>query len=139
VFEHVSHRQRQIGLAVKGPRDERDSAPGDQLAHKHNTTAPFIPALTPDIEAKIHFLKITVERNGQPYDACVEKQETDNAEVRLTLVKIEFGVAGNKRLKNLRIDGEIQHRQVTPVRREKRFSHQGAAAYKPPANKYGSL
>jgi hypothetical protein len=46
----------------------------------------------------------------------------------LAVVKIQLGLAWEQRLKNFRVDGEVQHRQVTPVGGEKWFQHGGSSA-----------
>jgi hypothetical protein len=122
----MPHRQRGIRFAVENSRDESDRAPRNQLAHEHDSAPPFLRALSPDIEPQVHFLEIAMKRDRETDDARVEEHKTDNAEERLAVVEIEFRVNRDQRLKDLRVDGEVQHRQVTPVRGEKRFQHQGA-------------
>src|SRR5205814_7040260 len=64
-----------------------------------------------------------MERDREINDARIEEKKTDDAEEGLVAVKIELGLDRNQRLQNFRVDGEVQHRQVTPVRGEKRFQH----------------
>src|SRR2546423_2323282 len=105
-------------LAVKGSRDERDRASRNQLAHEYDSTSPFVRALPPDVKSQIHFLEITVKGNRQADEARVEKQKTDDADECLAIVEIQLCFDGNQRLQNFRVDGEIQHRQITPIRRK---------------------
>src|ERR1051326_745125 len=125
VFECVAHWQRQIWFAIKRPRDEGDGAPRNQLANENDTTPPFVRTLAPDIKAQVYFLEIAMQRNGQTDHARVEKEKADNADERLAFVEIDLGFYGDERLEDFRIDGEIEHRQVTPVRGEER-SHGGS-------------
>jgi hypothetical protein len=121
VFKHVPHRQRQVGLAVKGPRNERDRAPRHQLPHKDHSAPPFVPAFPANVEAEIHFFEIVMEGNRQTNDAGIKKKKTDDADERLATVKIELGLNRDQGLQNFRVDGEVEHGQVTPVRGEKWF------------------
>ena len=50
------------------------------------------------------------------------EQEADNAEVGLSLWEIGIGAGGHARRENFRIDDEVEHGQVTPVRRQKRLT-----------------
>src|SRR2546423_5202259 len=123
VLERVPHRQRQIRLAIKRAGDERDGSAWHQLPNENDTAPPFARAFPPDIKTEIHFLEIAMERDGQTDEARIEKKEANDADERLALMKVELGLDGNERLKNFRVDGEVQHCQVTPVRGEKRFQH----------------
>ena len=49
------------------------------------------------------------------------EQEADDAEVGFVVVEIELGVDGHMRRENFRIDGEVEHGEVTPVRGQKRL------------------
>src|SRR5207302_10060287 len=53
----------------------------------------------------------------------VIEQETDDAEVGFVVVEIELGAGGHMRREDFRIDGEVEHGQVTPVRGQKRLQH----------------
>jgi hypothetical protein len=136
VFEDVAHGQRQIRLSVKDPCNERDSSTRHQLADEDHATAPFLCAFSPNIKAEIHFFEVAMERDWQADHARIEKQKADDAEEGLSIVEIELGLSRNKRLKNFWIDGEIEHGEITPVRRQKWFLHQGTANSKSPLRAY---
>ena len=51
------------------------------------------------------------------------EQEADNAEVGLSLWEIGIGAGGHARRENFRIDDEVEHGEVTPVRGQKRLQH----------------
>jgi hypothetical protein len=53
----------------------------------------------------------------------VIEKEADDAEVGLVVVEIELGTGGHMRRENFRIDGEVEHGEVTPVRGQKRLQH----------------
>ena len=61
-----------------------------------------------------------MQRNRQADHARVEEEKADDADERLAFVKIQLGFDRDERLKNFRVDGEVEHGQVTPVRDEKR-------------------
>ena len=48
------------------------------------------------------------------------EEEADDAEIGFVVMEIEFGADGRE---NFRIDGEVEHSQVTPVRGQKRLQH----------------
>ena len=51
------------------------------------------------------------------------EEEADDAEVSFVVVEIELSAGGHMRRENFRIDGEVEHGQVTPVRGQKRLQH----------------
>ena len=51
------------------------------------------------------------------------EQEADNAEVGFVIVEIGIGAGGHARRENFRIDDEVEHGEVTPVRGQKRLQH----------------
>jgi hypothetical protein len=53
----------------------------------------------------------------------VIEEEADDAEVSFVVVEIELGAGGHMRRENFRIDGEVEHGEVTPVRGQKRLQH----------------
>ena len=52
-----------------------------------------------------------------------DKEEADDAEVGFVVVEIELGAGGHVKREDFRIDGEVEHGEVTPVRGQKRFQH----------------
>jgi len=46
----------------------------------------------------------------------VIEQEADNAEIGFVVVGIGIGAGGHARRENFRIDDEVEHGEVTPVR-----------------------
>jgi hypothetical protein len=59
--------------------------------------------------------------NRQATDNCVIEEEADDAEIGFVVVEIELGAGGHVRLENFRVDGEVEHGEVTPVRGQKRL------------------
>ena len=57
------------------------------------------------------------------------EEEADDAEVGFVVVEIEFGADGHMRRKNFRIDDEVEHGEVTPVRSQKRLQHSSASMF----------
>jgi len=53
----------------------------------------------------------------------VIEEEADDAEVSFVVVEIELGASGHMRCENFRIDGEVEHGEVTPVCGQKRLQH----------------
>ena len=51
------------------------------------------------------------------------EQEADDAEIGLSLWEIGIGAGGHARRENFRIDDEVEHGEVTPVRGQKRLQH----------------
>ena len=49
------------------------------------------------------------------------EEEADDAEVGFVVMEIELGADGHMWRENFRIDGEVEHGEVTPVRGQKRF------------------
>jgi hypothetical protein len=56
----------------------------------------------------------------------VIEEEADDAEVGFVVVEIELGAGGYMRCEDFRIDGEVEHGEVTPVRGQKRLQHSSA-------------
>jgi hypothetical protein len=61
-----------------------------------------------------------MKRNGKSEQARVQKKESDHAQKRFAIFKINFSSRRNERRDDLWIDNEIEHGEITPVRAEKR-------------------
>ena len=57
------------------------------------------------------------------------EEEADDAEVSFVVVEIELGASGHMRCENFRIDGEVEHGQVTSIRGQKRLQHSSASMF----------
>src|SRR5439155_3045324 len=75
------------------------------------------------IKAQIHFFEIAMPWNGETADNRVIEEEADDAEVGFVVVEIELSAGRHMRREDFRIDGEVEHGQVTPVRGQKRLQH----------------
>src|SRR5205814_8371867 len=75
------------------------------------------------VKAQIYFFEVPMAWNGQAADNCVIEEEANDAEVGLVVVEIDLGASGHMRREEFRIDGEVEHGEVTPVRGQKRFQH----------------
>jgi hypothetical protein len=64
-----------------------------------------------------------MKRNRKTKDSRIKEQKTDNTDERPAIVKVELGLDRHQGLQYCRVDGEVEHRQVTPVRGEKWFPH----------------
>ena len=63
-----------------------------------------------------------MERDRQSDHAGIEKEEADDADKSLFIVEIELRLAREERPQQCRIDGEVEHGEVSPLRGEK-WSH----------------
>ena len=61
-----------------------------------------------------------MERNWQTEEARVEKQKPDYAQKRFTVFEIDLSSWRNERREDLRIDCEIEHGEISPIRGEQR-------------------
>ncbi len=57
------------------------------------------------------------------------EQEADDAEVSFVVAEIELCAGGHMRRENFRIEGEVEHGEVTPVRGQKRLQHRWRGRY----------
>jgi len=71
----------------------------------------------PELAISPEKLAYIIEK-AREYD--VKEAETDQADVSAALELIQLGAGGNEGREKLRLDGVIQHREHTPLRREKR-------------------
>ena len=117
----MAHRQRGIGLVIKRAGDHGDRLSRNEFADKGDSAPPVIDILSTHIKTQIHFLEIAMPWNRQTEDARVEKEESDDTQEGSPFVKIELCPVREQRLQEFRVGGEIQHRQVTPIRSEKWF------------------
>src|SRR4029453_2667854 len=101
--------------AIECSRDAGDSALGNELAHENDAAPPCVSRFLAHVEAQIHFLEISVRRNGKARETRVEKKKTDDADECLAVFKIDLRSRRDERRKDRWIDNEIQHRQVTPI------------------------
>jgi NRAMP (natural resistance-associated macrophage protein)-like metal ion transporter len=65
------------------------------------------------------YILFAVEWNWKAQETGVEEQKSDHAEESFTVVEIDFSPGWNERSDQTRIDDVIEHRQITPVGREK--------------------
>src|ERR1700730_17290684 len=121
MFDFVFHGKGQVTLAVKCTRNDSNGATRNQLTHKDNAAPPGVGGFFADIKAQVHFFKIAMQRNGKTEQACVEKQETDDAQERFAIFKIEFSSRRNEWRDDRWIDNVIEHRKIAPVGGEERL------------------
>ena len=57
------------------------------------------------------------------------EEKADDAEVSFVVVEIELGAGGHMRRENFRIDGEVEHGQVTSIRGQKRLQRSSASMF----------
>jgi hypothetical protein len=60
-----------------------------------------------------------MQRDRKTQKTGIEKQKSDNADERLAVFIIDLRSDRNERFNQRRVDDVIQHRQITPVSREK--------------------
>src|SRR2546423_15004138 len=97
MVDSMLHRQREIAFAVKGARDEGDGPTRNELTNKNNAAPPRIGRFLADVKAQIHFFEIAVERNRQPAQSSIEKEQTNDADKRFTVLVINLGARRPKR------------------------------------------
>ena len=123
VFHFAAHREGQIRFAVENARGDGDGDFGDEFADENDAASPGVGGFFAHIKAQIYFFEVPMARNGQAADNCVIEEEADDAEVGFVVVEIDLGAGGHMRREDFRIDGEVEHGEVTPVRGQKRFQH----------------
>ncbi len=121
VFDFMLHRQRQITLAIKRARHQRDGATRDKLPNENNSAPPAVSGFSTDIKAQVHFFEIPMQWNRQTEQSCIEKEKTDDADERLAVFVIDLSAGRDERRENARIDNVIEHGEITPARSEKWF------------------
>ncbi len=97
MFDVVFHRQREIRLAVKSARHERDGAFGHEFAHKNHAAPPRVRRFFANVKPQIHFFKITMQRNGQTEQARIEEKKADDADEGLSIFVIDLGAGRDER------------------------------------------
>ena len=123
VFHFAAHREGHIRLAVENARGDGDGDFGDEFADENDAASPGVGGFFAHVKAQIYFFEIAMAWNGQAADNCVIEEEADDAEVSFVVVEIDLGAGGHMRREDFRIDGEVEHGEVTPVRGQKRFQH----------------
>ena len=125
VFHFAAHREGQIRFAVENARGDGDGDLGDEFADENDAPSPGVGCephgLFAHVKAQIYFFEIPMAWNGQAADNCVIEEEADDAEVGFVVMEIKLGAGGHMRRENFRIDGEVEHGEVTPVRGQKRL------------------
>jgi hypothetical protein len=127
VFHFAAHREGEIRLAVENARGHGDGDFGDEFADENDPASPGVGCephgLFAHVKAQIYFFEIPMPWNGEAADNGVIEEEADDAEVGFVIVEIELGAGGHMRRENFRVDGEVEHGEVTPVRGQKRLQH----------------
>ena len=125
VFYFAAHRESEIRLSVENARSDGDRDLGDEFADENDAASPSVGCephrLFAHVKAQIYFFEIPMAWNGQATDNCMIESEAEEAEVGFVVVEIELGAGGHMRREDFRIDGEVEHREVTPVRGQKRL------------------
>src|SRR5205814_100076 len=103
--------------------DHRDRLPRNEFAHKDDSPPPLINVFSAHIKTQIHFFEITVPWDGQAENARVQEKESNDAQESSSPMKIKLCPARQQRFQEFWIGHEIQHREVAPIRGEKRFEH----------------
>src|SRR5207248_2560021 len=85
--------------------------------------SPRVGGFFAHVKAQIYFFEVPMAWNGQAADNCVIEEEANYAEVGFVVVEIDLGAGRHMRREDFRIDGEVEHGEVTPVRGQKRFQH----------------
>ena len=73
-----------------------------------------------DVEAKVHFFKVTVTRQPESQDSGIKKLECDQTDQRFARPKIKRGPSRNPGLQKIGVDPIVDHDQVTPLSRQER-------------------
>src|SRR5690349_11933989 len=125
VFHFAAHRESHVRLALENARSDSNGDFGDEFADENDAASPGVGGFFAHIKSQIYLFEVPMTWNGQAADSCVIEEEADNAEVGFVVVEIELGAGGHMRREDCRIDGEVEHGEVTPVRGQKRFQHVG--------------
>ena len=123
VFHFAAHREGEIRLAVEDARGDGDGDFGDEFADENDAASPGVGGFFAHVKAQIYFFEIAMPWNGEAAHNRVIEEEADDAEVSFVVVEIELGAGGHMRREDFRIDGEVEHGEVTPVRGQKRLQH----------------
>src|SRR6266446_10726274 len=123
VFNFAAHREGKIRLAVEDARGDGNGDFGDEFADENDAASPGVGGFFAYVKAQIYFFEIAMPWNRQAADNCVIKEKADNAKVGFVVVEIDLGAGGHMRREDFRIDGEVEHGEVTPVRGQKRLQH----------------
>src|SRR5262249_5187006 len=115
----MSHRQRDIGLVVTKSGGLRDRPSRHDLFDEGYTPANLVAACAANVEPQVHLLKVAMQRHGHAEDPRIQKQESDEADKGLAVMKIKLAAARNKQLEHRRLDLPIEHCQQLPAGREK--------------------
>src|SRR5437588_2494796 len=119
VFHFAAHREGEIRLAVEDARGDGDGDFGDEFADENDAASPGVGGFFAHVKAQIYFFEIAMPWNGEAAHSRVIEEEADDAEVSFVVVEIELGADRHMRREDFRIDGEVEHGQVTPVRGQK--------------------
>src|SRR5204862_4793675 len=123
VFHFAAHRQGEIRLAIENARSYCDGNFGDEFPDENNPAPPGVRGSFAHVKTQIHFFEIAMPRDRHSTHHGVIKEETNNADVGFPIVKVELGARRNMRDENFWIDGEIEDREIAPIRGQKRLQH----------------
>src|SRR6267143_5744016 len=116
------HREREIALSIKCTGNEDNRTARHKLADENYTASPGVSRFSPHVETQIHFFEIAMQRDRKTQKTGVEEEKSDKADERLAVFIIDLRSDRNERFNQRGMDDVIQHRQITPVSREK-LSH----------------
>ena len=119
----VGHRDGGVWLAVNGAREKRDRAPWHQFLHESHPAPPAFRGALPYVKAQINFLKIAMEREGDPENPRPQKEKPDDADVADAFEFVEFHARRHERREQLAFDRIVQHQELTPLRAQENFLH----------------
>src|SRR5260370_29964760 len=108
-----------VVLTVEQTCNERDATARHDFLDEDDTSAPFVLRLPADVEAQVDFLEVAMERDGDPANPGVSKQEADDTDVGLATPTFQFCMRWHSGGEDRRVHLIVQHREVVPTGREK--------------------
>src|SRR5438445_12572518 len=111
----MTHRQRDVVLAVDTPRDKCNGPTRHQLFDEDDATTPYPLGLAPHIESKVDLFEVPVAGDRRPENSRVEKLEADDAHKAVPGPRIELTSCRHAPRENRRIDLVVEHGEIAPL------------------------
>jgi hypothetical protein len=112
----VSHGQRDVRLVIDRPCNGGDRAARYEFPDEDYCPTDLIRALTPYIEAKVHFLEIAMTWYRYPEYASVKEAERNHAEVRTPIMHVQLRARRDVWSQDGLVRFVVQHQQIAPLR-----------------------
>src|SRR5665213_1629508 len=116
----MAHGQGEVRLVIKIAGDPCNRSARNELFDEDDAASPAINGAMANVKAKIDLFKIAMKRNRDVAYSRVQKTKADHAHERAAIPRVQLRAAWHAGGEQLRVNFEVEHRDVPPLRGEKR-------------------